>query len=254
MYVYNIVWLVCLVLKENQLWTMSNWRLSPLLSAVVIIMQLSIAKEIIVPMCNDGNKAPEIDDLTPTDLLRIKSLEQLHILSRHGSRVGDHSVASIFPKLDKSQQKDIKWECNFTTVTARDYDDYNWISLQKNYVQNEQITGGNCKDSQSIYKAVKQHKLNAHLIREYYIGDENYNLITKDEFQEIIADIFITNKYKDNNSPFIKIISTDLGMNIYIVSQIGYLTVFPLQNLNRTMLYLSISIYDTFIGNRIWHF
>lgn len=171
-------------------------------------------------MCNDDNKLSDIDDLTPTDLLRIKSLEQLHILSRHGSRVGDHSVASIFPNLDKSQQESLKWECNFTTVTARDYEDYNWISLQKNYVQNEQVTGGNCKDSQSIYKAVNQHKLNAKLIREYYIDDHHYNLMTKDEFRDIVVDVFVKNKYKDNNSPFVKIISTDLGM--HTVSQSIY--------------------------------
>ena len=183
---------------------------------VAALLAASVCKEIDVPMCNDDGELPDIDDLTSSDLSRIKSLEQLHILSRHGSRVGDHSVASIFPNIHSSVESKTKWQCNFTTVTARDYDGYNWISLQKNYVQNEQITGGNCKDSQSIYKAVNQHKLNAHLVREYYIGHENYNLMTNDEFQEIISDIFIKKKYKNNNTPFIKIISTDLGINMFI--------------------------------------
>eukprot|EP01084_Bolivina_argentea_P192927 331096_1 len=152
-----------------------------------------LAKEIMVPMCNDKGKLPQMDELSSTDILMINSLEQLHILSRHGSRTGDHSVLSIFPNMNTSIPNS-KWQCNFTTVTARDYKNLNWISLQKNYVENEQITGGNCQDSQSIYKAVKQHQLNAHMIREYYIGNKNYNLMTEQQLIDIISDTFIKKK------------------------------------------------------------
>ena len=178
---------------------------------VVNILNMFISAETIVPMCNDHNKIPKMDNLTAMDILRIKSLEQLHILSRHGTRTGDRSVLSVFPNMNQSLHN-VEWQCNFTTVTARDYNNSDWISLQKNYVPNEQIIGGNCGDSQSLYKAVNQHKLNAFLIRDYYIGDKSHQLMNEQQLSRIVSDIFIENKYENNNSPFIKIISTDLGI------------------------------------------
>ena len=160
--------------------------------------------EVYVSMCNDDSYQPNYDPLPPSDLQRIKKLEQLQIISRHGARTGDRSVAAIFPKMNRSLPG-TAWKCNFTSITSRHYGEMNFISLQKNYVSNEEVIGVNCVNSQSVFQVIQQHQKNAELIYAFYVGSDCHHLFSEEDLSGYLAELFIDSKYEDHNGPMIKV-------------------------------------------------
>ena len=182
----------------------------------IIIISLSMA-EVHVGMCNEASYHISYDPLPDSDLKRIKKLEQLQIISRHGARTGDRSVLSIFPNMDTSIPN-TEWTCNFTSVTSRAYGDMNFISLQKNYVSNEELIGVNCVSSQSVYQVIQQHRKNADLIYNFYVGNDSNHLFSEQDLNGYVEDMFVDRKYENNNMPFIKMVANDLERTYSTVS------------------------------------
>ena len=169
-------------------------------------------------MCNNNESYhPCYDPLPSSDLQRIKKLEQLQIISRHGARTGDRSVQDIFPNMNTSIPG-LEWQCNFTSIPSRHYGDMDFMSLQKNYVSNEELMGKNCVNSQSVFQVIQQHRKNADSIHDFYVGHDSHHLFSEDDLTEYVHDLFVDRRYSDNNLPFIKLVANDLERTYSTVS------------------------------------
>lgn len=91
------------------------------------------------------------EPLSEHDKERIKTLEQVHILARHGTRIIPTSIHDIFPNSTE------KFECEWNGMSTRYFkNSKDWMSLQLHFVNNENIVEGNCAVSQSLSDVIPQ--------------------------------------------------------------------------------------------------
>jgi len=163
-----------------------------------------------IEYCNVDPLRWDFEPLTSFDLKRIKKLQQVHILARHGARILPKPIKSIFPN------SDAKFECKWTTVNTRYYENQkDWMSFRLHFVNNEQIVEGNCHVSGSLQQVIPQHRANAQMAARFYIGEEAHHLMTQSELNDISGQLTYYNQLRQNiDIPEIKIISANYERTI----------------------------------------
>eukprot|EP01083_Nonionella_stella_P080454 221123_1 len=163
-----------------------------------------------IEYCNMDPFRWQFEPLSSNDISRISSLKQVHILARHGARILPVPIRSILPNSTQ------KWECHWKTVNTRYYKTVkDWMSFKLHYVNNEQIVEGDCAVSSSLYQVIDQHRANAKMAREFYIGNEDYQLMSLSKLNDIAGQLTYYNQLSHNvDIPEIKIIAADYERTI----------------------------------------
>ena len=141
------------------------------------LFSLTVCDRYWYPYCNKNPSQYSIEPLPTIDKSHISTLSQLHVFTRHGSRTTSNSISSYFPSVT-----DEEFVCNITTVETRNFNSNgDFMSLRKNYVDNEELLEGNCQDGQSVTDLIMQHTTNAQHIKQAYFGNETFHLWTKEK-------------------------------------------------------------------------
>merc|ERR1719474_1875542 len=90
-----------------------------------------------------------------------------------------------------------------------------WMSLQLHFVRNENIVEGNCAVSQSLSDVIPQHRTNAQMARDFFIGEAPYQLMTQSHLNDIAGQLVYYNELKHSPSiPELKIIAANYERTI----------------------------------------
>ena len=133
-----------------------------------------------------------IEPLSSNDQASINKLEQVQVFHRHGARTGSRPISSFLPTAS-----DLVYDCNITTVTARQYKEDNYFanssklmySLRKIYVEGEQVTEGNCHFRQAVQDLIPQQQANAHHLLNAYVGNASHHLFNESDLKDIAKNI-----------------------------------------------------------------
>ena len=129
----------------------------------------------VVNIKNDGeiwycNSNPldrvNISSLSDTDLERINKLEQIQVMTRHGTRVSHSDLQDYFP--NNTQY----YHCNISTITSRQQTPLNeyFIPMLKTYEDdNELLLHSNCEYEQSLPILLHQQQQNAQILINAYM-------------------------------------------------------------------------------------
>ena len=163
-----------------------------------------------IEYCNVNPLQWDFEPLTDSDIARIQSLEQVHILARHGARIIPDSIKTIFPN------SDAEFTCDWETVNTRVFkSEKDWMSFKLHFVDNEQVVEGNCAVSSSQRQVIPQHRTNAQMAKRFYIGEAPYQLMTQSQLDDIAGQLTYYNQLEENTDiPEIKLISANYERTI----------------------------------------
>jgi len=164
-----------------------------------------------IEYCNVNPYDWDFEPLSMHDLQRIHKLHQVHILARHGTRIIPHSMQSVFPNAAPQQ-----FHCNWTTVVTRFYNnDKDWMSFRMRFIEGEQVTEGNCAVSSSLQQVIPQHRSNAQMAKNFFVGEESYHLWTQSQLNDIAGQLTYYNQLRQSvDIPEMKIIAANYERTI----------------------------------------
>lgn len=90
-----------------------------------------------------------------------------------------------------------------------------WMSFQLYFVDHEQVVDGNCAVSQSLQQVIPQHRTNAQMARDFYIGEVAHRLMTHSQLNDIAGQLVYYNQLRQTvDIPEIKLISANYERTI----------------------------------------
>ena len=114
-----------------------------------------------------------LSPLSSSDLHRINKLEQVHVMTRHGSRTHHDNLQKYFPAVKQYYQ------CNISSITSRvqyidSQNEQYFVSMLRTYQNDDNwLQHSNCQRMQSYPNLIEQHQQNAHILINAYMQNDD---------------------------------------------------------------------------------